>query len=264
MKRKTQREWAKEELKNPPIVEALIEIRWKLQKGSGPNPIDPHYQLLVGSLYSKIKDRYEFHEALPVSQVSDEVTGSVVKHRFRVAEGEWPLIQIGPGVMTVNQTKRYSTYESFKPLVLDAIKHLYAEYGGELVIEKLLLRYIDAKKFDYAENDVCEFLSSKMGIEIKHFDSVYQEGAIEKKPTSLHLQSSFRCNDPAGTATLSFSTGSHKDERSIVWNQILQSEGDDVPDMPDGFEEWIDGAHRVVKKWFDDLIEGDLKREFNE
>ena len=41
------------ELKNKPLVEAILEIRWKLQ-GLPPGPqVDPHYKLLLGRLFDR-------------------------------------------------------------------------------------------------------------------------------------------------------------------------------------------------------------------
>ena len=129
-----------EELKYPPIVEAIVEVTWALETASSPMPIDPHYQLLLGSFYDRIKKDYPYHQTLPLAAVPDEVTGPAVKHRFRVDKDKWPLIQIGPGIMTVNETEKYTTFEKFKPLAVEAIKVLFASHPNneKLEIKRLL------------------------------------------------------------------------------------------------------------------------------
>ncbi|MBP8986104.1 MAG: TIGR04255 family protein [Syntrophobacterales bacterium] len=73
------------ELKNKPLVEAILEIRWKLQGlPSGPQ-VDPHYKLLLGRLFDRMLKDYPEHEQLPTANVPDELVGHVVQHRFRVA-----------------------------------------------------------------------------------------------------------------------------------------------------------------------------------
>lgn len=254
-----------EQLANPPIVEALVEVGWAMDKSSGLNLIDPHYQLLLGSFYQRVKSEYPFHEALPAASIPDEVTGSVVKHRFRVAKDSWPLIQIGPGVMSVNETEKYTTFEKFKPRAIKALNDLFEAHpkSNELEIKRLILRYIDAKEIDYSQENIHKFISDKMHIPMKLPSFIFQNGNLEEIPTSFKWQTSLRCNDPAGMAILSFSTGIRSGKPALIWEQILRSEDDDIDNMPDKFGEWIDSAHKIIHAWFDKLIEGDLKREFS-
>ena len=95
-----------EKLKNPPIVEALVEIRWELTEKALAGYFDPHYQFLLGTFREHIKEKYPFHEALPASEMPDEITGGVVKHRFRIAKDAWPLVQIGPVGLTNSNLRR--------------------------------------------------------------------------------------------------------------------------------------------------------------
>jgi hypothetical protein len=45
-------------LKNKPLVEAIFEIKWGLKQISEGLRVDPHYKILVGSLYAKIREEY--------------------------------------------------------------------------------------------------------------------------------------------------------------------------------------------------------------
>jgi len=224
---------------------------------------DPHYQLLLGKFHDAVKDEYPFHEALPASGIPDDVTGCVVKHRFRKAKDAWPLVQIGPGIICVNETKKYKTFDGFKPKVIDAVKALYDCYPRmeDLSITSLQLRYIDAYEFDYSGNDVCEFLSDVMHIDSKVPD-VLLLADIERNPMSYGLRMSFRCNKPPGVASFVLDTGHKVKKRAIIWNQILESSGVDVPDMPSDFEGWIDEARDVIRGRFDGIIQDKLKEEF--
>lgn len=256
---------SEDELRNPPIIEALVEIKWELKEKTAIGYRDPHYQFLLGTFYNAIRDKYPFRESLPAHAVPDDVTGSVVKHRFRVAKDDWPLVQIGPGIMSVNETRKYKTFENFKPIVVGAVEALYNSYPRpeDLLITSLQLRYIDAYEFDYSENDICEFLSKLMHIESKVPDVLLLPHKIEKPPVSYGLRTSFRCNKPPGVASFVLDTGHKLMKRAIIWNQILQSSGADVPEMPSGFQPWIDAARDVIRAWFDGIIDGKLKEEFS-
>ncbi|MBL7185060.1 MAG: TIGR04255 family protein [Phycisphaerae bacterium] len=255
-----------ETLKNPPIVEALVEIRWELKEKTSGGHVDPHYQFLLGTFRKSIEREYPFHEALPTSEVPDEITGGIVKHRFRVEKDAWPLVQIGPGVVTVNIAENYGTFENFKPKAVNVVKALFESHPEprDLKIKSLMFRYIDAVEFDYSANDVCEFLSNSMNVESKIPEFLLIPEKIEKLPVGYSVENSFRCNNPPGVASLRIDTGHKSKKRAIIWNQILKSSGEDVPDdMPTGFENWISEAHEVIYTWFESIIKGKLKDEFN-
>ena len=50
----------------------------------------------------------------------DEFTPHIVHHRFRVSPDGWPLLQVGPGVFTVNDTANYRWTE-FEKRINDAV-----------------------------------------------------------------------------------------------------------------------------------------------
>ena len=52
----------------------------------------------------------------------------VPHHRFRVAKESWPLVQIGPGLLTLNQTEKYSSMKEFKTTVIDVVTTLAHSY----------------------------------------------------------------------------------------------------------------------------------------
>lgn len=257
---------AAKQLKKPPLVEVILEVRWDLQ--SGPEPpikIDPHYSILVGRLYDKLLNYYPHHETLPQASIPDEISAYVVKHRFRHEKDGWPLVQLGPGILTLNETKNYKTFQEFRPLAVSAINQLFEAHpeSKNLKISSLLLRYIDAKEFDYKKEDIHIFLRDKMGVPISLPEKLFQDTGIEKMPRNLSWWSSFPCTKPKGLATLAFATGVRNGKPALVWEQIVKSAHDDVPDMPDKFEEWIVNAHEITESWFHSLIEGDLEQEFN-
>src|SRR3989304_4360283 len=112
------------ERKNKPLVEAIFEVRWKLQ-GAPPGPvIDPHYKLLLGRLFDRFLKDYPEHEQLPAANIPDEIAGYIIQHRFRVAANKWPLVQVGPGVFSVNSTSDY-IWPDFRLRVETALEKLY-------------------------------------------------------------------------------------------------------------------------------------------
>ncbi|MFQ6057112.1 MAG: TIGR04255 family protein, partial [Methanosarcinales archaeon] len=138
-------------LKNKPLVEVIFELRWELHEPAQGMKIDPHYKILIGRMYDRVKDEYPFHEQLPTATMPDEIAGYVVQHRFRKDKDKWPLIQIGPGIVTFNDTEGY-IWEDFEKRVcylLDTLFEAYPDAENNLKPNGLLLRYIDAVDFNY-------------------------------------------------------------------------------------------------------------------
>ncbi len=254
-----------EDLKNKPLVEAYVEIRWRLQKQGLAQSFD--YQILLGGLRSQIEGKFPYHEPLPSINIPDEMAGHTVQHRFRTQEDGWPVIQVGPGIFTFNETTKYK-WSSFKTDVLEAVEYYYSAYPKKEELEpvSIFLRYIDAIQFDHTREDVRQFLRDKLKVGIALPDGLFESGHIEHKPRSLKFEVSFPCDKPKGQAVVLFATGSSnkdgKEYPSIIWHTTVQSTGNDVPIIPRGLENWLDSAHEITHDWFVKFSKGDLLRSF--
>lgn len=251
-------------LKNKPLVEAIFEMRWELQ-GKPPGPqIDPHYKLLLGRLYDRMLDEYPEHEQLQTASVPDEIVGHIVQHRFRTKPGGWPLIQIGPGILTVNSTNEY-TWDDFRSRVLVSVSKFFDAHPKEsdLKITNLLLRYIDAVNFDFKNNNVFNFLNDKLKLSVSLPNNLFIGTGIENKPNSFTWQSSFDCQIPKGLVNIRFATAQKNNIPAVVWETIVESIGEDLPEMPKSFDAWLDSAHDITDDWFFKMIEGELQRSFS-
>jgi uncharacterized protein (TIGR04255 family) len=280
---------SRKDLKNKPLVEAIMEIRWHLVQppvgGHGPaqtvlpalDPhyrppqlippmlpaLDPHFHLLLGRLFDRLRKEYPVHEPLPTATLPDGMLGQVVQHRFRSAKDGWPLVQVGPGVFTVNDTHHY-TWTDFQQRTKDAVVKLYDAHPSiaEFRIRNLVLRYIDAMEYNYGDENAFAFLSNKMKIGLTLPGALFQDTGVESRPQGFSWQTTFRCSEPPGRVHLSLATGQKEDKPAILWETAIQSAGDDLPSMPDGFPAWIDAAHEITDDWFFKLIEGELERKF--
>lgn len=253
------------ELKNKPLVEAILEVRWKLIPNSQPGQqFDPHYKLLLGRLFDRLQSDYPAHEQLPSANVPDELVPHIVQHRFRIGNNLWPLVQIGPGIFAVNSTKDY-TWSDFRPRVIAAIEKLYDAHPkvGDLQISNIVLRYIDAVDFDYRAENAFPFLEDKLKLKTSLPDSLFgNTGAVNKKPINFTWQGCFESGTPKGLINIRFATGQKEQIPTLVWETTVESAGDNLPEMPKDFESWFDAAHDLSDDWFFKMIEGDLERRF--
>lgn len=251
------------ELSEPPIVEAILEVKWKLQPESTGGMLDEQYGLLPGKLHDRISGEYPFHEQLPAASVPDSISPYIPKHRFRTAKDEWPLVQIGPGLLTVNDTKKYTTYDHFRPRAVAAVNHLYEVCNGKLDVTSVLLRYIDAVEFDHRTQNVLDFLRDKMQVSVDMPTKLFAGTGAEARPNEFQCVLAFDCMSPKGITKLAFATRLRYDKPVFVWEHLVQSTDSDVPAMPTAFGDWLDAAHRLTDDWFFKLIEGELVESFS-
>ncbi|RLB07039.1 MAG: hypothetical protein DRG59_06980 [Deltaproteobacteria bacterium] len=251
-------------LKNKPLVEAIFELRWQLQE---PNPgmkLDPHYKILIGRVYDRVKEEYPFHEQLPTATMPDEIAGYVVQHRFRKQKNEWPLIQIGPGIITLNDTESY-VWEDFERRIihlLDVLFDAYPDAENNLNINWLLLRYIDAVDFCYEEDDIFAFIKDKLKLNIILYEKLFEKTGVKNIPLGFDLKFSFPATKPKGSVHLRVLRGKREGRDALIWETHVQSVGDEVPEDKIRIRSWIDNAHTLTDDWFFKMIEGDLLRRF--
>jgi len=251
-------------LKNKPLVEAIFESRWDLQEISPGLIVDPHYKIIIGRIYERFKEEYSFHEQLPAAFLPDEIAGHIAQHRFRKEENRWPLIQIGPGILTVNDTEGY-IWEDFEKRIIQAVEVLFAVYPDStdnLKFNSVSLRYIDAVDFDFEKDDLFTFLRRDMKTNIDLYSGLFKDTGVDRLPIGFDWRFSFRSSSPKGAVHLRFVRGKRKEKDALRWETIVQSRPEDIPEIPKGLAEWLRGAHDLTHNWFFKLTEGELLKRF--
>ena len=253
-----------QKLGKAPLVEAILEIRWKLVTQAQGIETDPKYKVLVGRLYDRLEKDYPYHEPLPTASMPDEMLNYVVQHRFRTAEGQWPLVQVGPGIVTLNETKNYA-WDDFESRSHQLLKYLFDAYpdaASSLVVTSLQFRYIDAIAFDFDQDDIFKFMSEKLKIHLAFPQAIYENAPIQPRPAALNMLFAFPTTAPQGAIQLRFGRGIKDKRNALIWETVVQSEGADVPKMPEEFAAWFASAHTVTHNLFFKLIQGPLEESF--
>lgn len=257
-------------LKNKPLVEAILEVKWSVPASSAAAPDvtnisgDPHYRLLLGRFSERVQDQYPSHEPLPAAQIPDGLIPHVAQHRFRTNEGGWPLVQIGNGVMTVNDTQAY-TWSDFRKRCEYSFKKLYESHPSrdDFHVQELALVYIDAIDVDFTQDDVFAFLFGKMKTTVSLPDNLFDGGHVTKSPSHFQWESGFKTTKPTGHISLKFGMGRSGSTPALILETRVFSQADDLPALPDGISNWLVSAHDLAGDWFFKLIEGDLLEKFS-
>jgi len=252
-------------LKNKPLVEAILEVRWALEAGPTPDmKRDPYYKFLLGKLFESVKKEYPHHEELPAAIAPEDLTPFMVHHRFRAKPDGWPLLQVGPGVFTVNETEAYQ-WVTFERCINDAIPKLVAAHPEPeaLKFDTIILRFINAIPLDFARVNVLTFLSEQMRTNCSLPSSIFEGGVVSGSPVEISNQIVFPCTKPRGVLLFKFHSGKKREAPALIFQISFVSRGDHVPTMPTGFNEWAEAAHAIVETSFFQLIAGDLEKEFS-
>jgi len=254
------------ELPNKPLVEAIFELRWAIQP-LGPDPSsgrDPGSQILLGRFYDKVSGEFPQIVNLPAAQIPEEMVAHTVRHQFRPAPNQWPLLQLGPGILTVNETAGYN-WESFRSLVSRSLAALFESYPtkvADLRPNRLLLRYINAIPFEGTPTDALSFLREKLHTEIGVDSLLYEAPGGAQPPTGIGLNLAFPLTHPHAVLNLSLATGLSGGKRVIVWQLTSESTPEFSGSNPSQIEEWVVSAHNVIEHWFFTLARGELLERF--
>ena len=248
---------------NKPLVETIFEIRWELEKTKF-GFMDPNYKLIIGRMYDKLKDEYSFYEQLPMANIPDGIAEYITQHRFRVGKNKWPLIQIGQGILTVNDTENY-IWEDFEKRISQAVKTLIEVYpNGEekIKVNKKVLRYIDSVEFNYEKDNIFDFLKDKMKTNVGLYKKLFEKTGVIKIPLGFDLRFSFESTKPKGVINLRFRKGKNKNVDSLIWELLIESTQLEVSSIEENISKWVSEGHALTDEWFFKLIEGDLFRRF--
>jgi len=244
-----------ERLANAPLIEVIFEMKWSLTQKAPGVLVDPNYSLLIGRLYDRIgEDNYPSHETLATSTIPEEMAGYIIQHRFRIEKEKWPLVQLGPGIITLNETEGYewADFEARLKKLVKAFLESYPDRSNLKIIE-LTLRYIDAIPFDYSDNPL-DYLESKMGIVAKIPAELFEDTGTGENPYAFNILLSFPQQSPAGSSYLRISKGQKNGEDVIIFETGAKSKDDNVPQELDDICFWINNSHELTSNWFKKLF----------
>jgi len=182
--------------KNPPLVELTAELRW-----GGSRPHGTHW---AGMTQDEAKAHFESEDLfnhfgiavagcgytrverlLPVG-VPANPSQAVYRYKSLDDDAKSVVFQIGSGVLTINASQPYKSWQAFEPRVVQALKMLtqaFAAVGRSApAFDAVVVRYIDAFGEEMTEGRApLTFISEVLGCKIE----------LPKPLSSV-------CTDPAG------------------------------------------------------------------
>lgn len=258
------------ELKLQPLEEVWVTIRWKLDQ-VGPNPglqKDALFPIALGNFAKEVESQFPVRVAKKESDAPLDFLPYIPRFQFRKSINGWPLLQLGPGISTLNYTENYS-WGTFLKDSLFLRKKLTSAYSDQLLEpESISLKYRSAIKCDYKNTDIFDFLRDKLHYEVKMPPEIPGELAKKDSPLDINYSTVFDIATPKSQAILKIATGYKKTKNKkgiekelehIISDIEIVSRGTDAPDYYNeiNYKKWLTEAHKVAHRWFLSLVDGD-------
>lgn len=238
-------------LPNAPLVEIILELRWDVKNKSELSKI----QYLYGDIYSELKQKYPHRESIVPPEIPIEVLINQPVHRFRIGLNQYPLFQVGPGIITLNTIDKTYFWEEFSQdydALVDSFLRVYPFTNNEKLTPSIL--FIDFFPFDFNKGDVYEYISHK-------FNITYKQSFLDNNRIPIDLNIGFFYELSSGNLSINFVKGKNNQNQEGI---ILQTRINGKPLNAKRTEvsSWINEAHDICSDLFKKLTEGDLFESF--
>ena len=171
-----------------------------------------------------------------------------IKYQFWSGESKWPVIQYGPGVLTINDIEEnYIWEEGFLQLVKNAIEKLVESYEGKIKFNKIRLQYIDAEDLDGI--GAIDFVKQNLQTEIS--SSFRPEGELK----GFHISRKYELlHSSALTITIKNGINNETGVESAIWTTTIEREG---LIETQAIWEWLEYAHSITSNMFKNMLNPD-------
>lgn len=238
-------------LPKAPLEEVIFELHWDLDVLENGSRKDTGFDLAQGIFAQSIENEFPFH-----NRINDE-RGTIyftpfLTQQFWKAEAEWPVVQLGPGMLAINDVeKSYHWENSFAPLISSSIEKLVKAYKGDISFNRISLRYLDA--FAIGDVDPINFVNSNFKLTISRNFNV--PGVLE----ALGFVTQFVLDDDS-KVTFNLSNGIKQNGlKAIVWQTAIEKVGQLSLSEIDG---WLTNSHTIVSNMFKETVTAEFYEKF--
>lgn len=240
-------------LPKAPLVEVVFELKWDIKMKSD---LDD-FQYLYGDLFANLRNEFPNRERLTPLEIPFDALINIPVFRFTKNDNKYPLIQIGPGVISINTLNEFYIWEDFRDNIhklLDILKDIYPKFQT-LKIKPALI-YIDFLKFKDVNSSGYKFINENLNISVN--SNILND--IEPTISDININANYQI----GTDILSIRINEGKANNSTD-GLVLQTKvnGNTQSYDKETLKEWLESAHLLSSETFKSLIKEDLFKTFN-
>lgn len=233
---------SRHKLKNAPLQEVIFELFWKLPLSDTGQPTDQGFDLAQGVFARNIRKRFPVQKRLIPESMPFKIYPAL-HFQFWTDEQTWPVVQLGPGLLTVNDTEKNYTWKgNFRENIMAAVETLKESYEGSIEIKQVRLRYIDAVEYDPSAYEISEFVAKFLNVNMQNR---YSPAARHK---DLNIVQAFDLdNDTVLRLITENGIFNATGNPAIVWATEVEKS---ININFDNLYEWLEFGHQVVSDAF--------------
>lgn len=238
-------------LPKAPLQEVIFEVRWDADIHPQTNQLfDKNFELGLGAFQTIVKSKFPITKRKTASEIPTQLLFGQVIYQFWKAEDEWPVLQIGPGLLTVNCTeKNYDWQTSYFDLIKEALNYLESAYNKKMVFTFAVLKYIDSVPLNEFSHDISGFIHKNFNFKFENTFGTF--GPLKQ----LQFDQVFELQDESSLHLAFISSKDNFENSSFIWQTSVHKS------FISNNEEvllWCDFAHTTASSLFKSLT----KQEF--
>ena len=256
---------------NAPLVEVIAEMHWDLRILDSATNVrtDPYYYPFQDGFIEEAKqDGFEYVEDVVQSFLPLEHTPGRPRLRLRKKPNTWPVIQIGPGIVTANIAPPYGGWSEFASFLQTQVRRaidVRTQVGESPSVNKLYLRYIDAFGESFNFKHFSSFAREMLGIEVPLSQTFIQEYARATNEFAYLLDVTFQCKAPAHSqARLKVGLGKRNEEDALILELSCETQMASKIQKKSHIKDWFTQAHTALRRQFHGLTTPQLRKLMGE
>jgi uncharacterized protein (TIGR04255 family) len=235
-------------LSKAPLKEVVFEVFWG-NRNQQPEMRDSGFEFALGRFADQLaqNDFSTIERIVPEGiQIPRKAT-----HRFKPYNSDWPIVQIGPGVLAVNDNdEKYVWEDSYKPLVAKSLQALFSSYRESSIdVYEANLSYIDAVP---VVGDLLSFLDTVFKL---RFDPMLQNIGHEHTE-QIGWQQAVQVAG-IGQVAFTINTSVVHNALCVFWKIEAKSRWESSPDTA-LLLDWLERTHTVLSNTFKKTLKEDF------
>ena len=246
----------RKKLKNAPLKEAIFELYWKLPLDEQGFPLDPEFDLAQGRFASLITTDFPVHKRTMPAGINLKVYPKPL-HQFWKGELTLPVVQYGPGILTVNDNDRNYIWENgYRHDIQKSVETLISSYKEPLQFNRATLKYIDSVDIPEDETDISKYISKNFQTDL--INRYEQPGKLK----GININQVFELTDGSlMNINIQTAINNTNGKPAIVWVTAV--------DRTSGFQEndiyeWVDHVHIITSDVFIKMLNPEFYASFDD
>jgi uncharacterized protein (TIGR04255 family) len=250
-------------LPHAPLIEVIFELHWHSNNPNELNADLNKFEVSLGGMFIALKQEFpKLIDLRPDNQIPLGIFRDKPTHRF-MADGpnplNYPIYQLGPGLLTVNTIDEKYDWDEFSALILrvnESLSNLYQfDPNKELT---LVLKYLDFYKLDLTK-DMRESYRELFKFQIDLGPAVPENIS----PLLLNIESGYKTD--SGTVNFSLKRGgmlkNGENVEGIVFENGIQLKIK-AENYLETLKNWLSESHEVISTFFKEITKGPTYESF--